>query len=431
MLSAELRQDQVPTIFKRFRSEVGESTWMDVASAVHAEIAVKPYLKDVLVDQYRVVLALEECSLATAMNGGRMPWALPGQNRLLEAFVFMWHSVQLLDAARAISNKRAIILRARLVEALRSPRMLQAMQLEAQVATHFVVAGKRVLFPELGNGREKFDLLVEDLGPKGLEIECKVVTYDKGRKIHWVEARECLTRLQNSAAVQAAVAQPGAGLGVRLTLPARLPPKEELGEFCRVLDDAIASGFSGALPDGTNIQLTRFEACRLSPLTRPLSSQTEAAIEQILGPYKGHLLVFAPDWAKTGGVVVILLESEQLDSMLHEVFETYADSAGRQLTGERPGALFSIFQGLGRGELESVTRDEGKNGNYSGLAWAASAFLERTEYPHVVGVGFLSEPDYTNHRTAAGGLAYWIPKPVSPLWSPDFSGLFGSLRKAA
>jgi hypothetical protein len=118
--------------------------------------------------------------------------------------------------------------------------------------------------------------------------------------------------------------------------------------------------------------------------------------------------------------------------MLHEVFETYGDSAGRQLTGERPGALFSVFEGLGPEQLASITTDEGKNGKYSDLAWAASAFLERTEYPHVVGVGFLSEPDYTNLRTAARGVAYWIPKRVSPLWSPDFSGLFGkNLRSVA
>ena len=135
-------------------------------------------------------------------------------------------------------------------------------------------------------------------------------------------------------------------------------------------------------------------------------------------------MVFAPDSVKKSGVVVIVLESSQPDSMLHEVFETYVDSAGRQLTGDRPGALFSIFEEVGFEQLQRIVRNEGKNGIHSELAWEASAFLQRTEYPHVVGVGFLSEPDYSNSQTAASGLAYWVPKPISPFWSSDFSGLF-------
>lgn len=100
----------------------------------------------------------------------------------LETFIFAFQVLQLIDAARRISPRRASILVSRVREALRSPRMLQAMQLEARVATHFVIVGRRVLFPELGSSTENFDVLIEDLGPTGLEIECKVVTHDKGAK---------------------------------------------------------------------------------------------------------------------------------------------------------------------------------------------------------------------------------------------------------
>ena len=431
MLSPELHQEKIPEIFQRFREAVGEMIWLDSAAVVHAEIKAKPYLGEVLLDQNRVVLALETCSKAAARNSGRLPWAFTKENRLVEAFVCIWHAMQLLDAARAISNKRASILTWRLIEALRQPRMLQAMQLEAQIATHFVVAGKRVVFPELGSGREKFDLLVEDLGPSGLEIECKVVTHDKGRKIHRLEARECLVRLQATEGIQLAGMQHGRGLGMRITIPGRLPTAELLDDFCRGVADVVTRGRSGDLADGTRVQLIDFTPSALGPLTTPVSRQTSKAITQILGEHNTHSLIFAPDGAKRG-VVVVILESAQPDSMLHEIFSTYGKSAGRQLTGTRPGALFSIFEGLGRDQLVNITMDEGKHGTYSALAWQASSFLERTEHPHVVGVGFLSEPDYSTRATAAGGVAYWIPKPISPMWSRDFSGLFGrDPRKAA
>lgn len=424
MLSPELHQDKIPDIFQRFSEAIDEMNWINRATVVRAEIESKPHLREVLLEQNRVVLTLEECSQAAARHGGRLPWLLTSENRLIEAFVFAWQAVQLLDAARTINNKRARILASRLIEAIREPRMLQAMQLEAQVAIHFIVAGRRVVFPELGSGRENFDLLVEDIGPKGLEIECKFVTHDKGRKIHRIEARDCLDRLQATEGIQLAARKHGRGLGMRITVPGKLPAKELLDDFCRGVSDVLISGKSGELSDGTRVQMVDFSPSVLGPLTRPVSSQTLEAVNQILGKHNAHSMIFAANGAKHG-VVVVILESAQPDSMLHELFSTYCESAGRQLTGTRPGALFSIFEGLGSDQLASITKDEGKNGNYSALAWKASAFLQRSEYPHVVGVGFLSEPDYSTHETAASGLAYWIPKPISPMWSNDFSGLFG------
>ena len=110
--------------------------------------------------------------------------------------------------------------------------------------------------------------------------------------------------------------------------------------------------------------------------------------------------------------------------MLHETFATFAESAARQLTGARAGAFMASLETISAEEMLSLSRSEGEDGNHSALAWRASEFLERPEFPHIVGIGFLSEPDYASVERPTGGVTYWIPKPVSPFWDPALSRLF-------
>jgi hypothetical protein len=430
LLSPELHQEQIPSIFAQFQQAVGEITWLDRAAAVREEIIANAWLREPLLEQNRVVLSLSECSTAAANNRNTLPWDLTGDPKLREALVFAWQTLLLIDAARKISKKRANILTSRIKEAIRQPRMLQAMQLEAQVATHFLVLGKRVIFPELGNGHERFDVLIEDLGPVGLEIECKVVTYDKGRKIHRHEARQFLSKLLSSAPVQLAAKNGTRGLAVRVTVPNRLPAPHGLDELCQSVERVVLAGSSSTLEDGTMVHVSEFDRLSLGRLTRPLSSETLDAVAHITGVRNPHCAIFAGE-GNSIGVVVVVIDSAQPDSMLHELFATYSESAGRQLTGRRPGALFSIFEGLGHEQLADIVMNEGKGGVHSNLAWGASAFLERSEFPHVVGVGFLSEPDYSTEQSLARGIAYWIPKRTSPMWHDDFSGLFGTDPRTA
>lgn len=423
MLSTELHQERVPQLFAEFGALIGEESWLSAAARMASAAARWPYLRDYLQSQYRVVLQLCECSMAAAANGGRLPWALTDGALAIETFVFASQVIDLVRAARRTSNKRANILIARVREAFREPRMLHAMQLEAQVATHFLIRGYRVTFPELGSGAEKYDLLVEDASPAGLELEAKVVTRDKGRKIHLVESRHVLSPLLSSPVMLTCASQLRRGLAVRITVPNRLP--KDLEAFRISIARQILSGRSGSLADGTTVRLMDFDVDDLGALTQPPAQETINFIEKLTGSRNSHRAIYRSEGAT--GVLVLTLDSAEADSMLHETFATFAESAGRQLTGKRPGAFIASFEGIGANALLDLAQSEGAQGNHSALAWRASEFLERSEFPHIVGVGFLSEPDYGSAEAALGGVSYWIPKPVSPFWDPAFRALFNKI----
>jgi hypothetical protein len=301
--------------------------------------------------------------------------------------------------------------------------MLQAMQLETRIATHFLIRGLRVLFPELGNSSESFDLLVDDLGAAGLELEAKVVTRDKGRKIHYVESLHVLGPLVASSLVLGCAGQLRRGLSVRITVPNRLP--QDFDAFRDAIARQILTGESATLSDGTQIRLVDFDVSSLGALTNPPSQQMIDFVERLTGSINSHRAIVRP--AGAVGVLVLTLDSLQRDSMLHETFSTFAESAARQLTGRRPAAFMATFEEIGSSALLEISHDEGVQGNYSALAWQASEFLERSDFPHIVGVGFLSEPDYRSAESATGGVSYWFPKKISPFWDPSFSGMFSKL----
>jgi len=426
MLTTELYEDQIPTVFAQLQAVVGDRAWLEPAQDILAEIEKWPYMRDHHLSQYRVVMALRQCSLAAENNGGILPMRFAAGPVFLETFAFAFQVLQLIEVARRKSNKRADVLVNRVREALRSPRMLQAMQLEARIATHFVIGGRRVLFPELGSNTEHYDVLVEDLGPRGLEIECKVVTHDKGRKIHRTQARHFLGRLQSSPFMLSVARSLKRGLAVRVMVPARMPPPERLEDFYSAIERQVLAATSGVLADGTHVDLIEFDTAELGKLENPMSQFTMDAVERITGARNPHFFIHRSE-GHVGGVVLVVLCSAQPDSMLHETFVTFAESAGRQLTGSRPGALIATFEGLGSDELTEIGSRDG--GVHSPLASQASAFLERSEYPHVVGVGFFSEPDFSTSKAAEGGATFWIPKKTSPLWSPEFSGLFGKVPR--
>lgn len=418
MLSTEFHQQKIPTLFATFRALIDERVWLDVAVDVFRRCEEAPWMREYLQDQYRVSLALAECSQASDRNGGALPWSFTTGPSMVETFTFVLATLQLLRAAQSHSRRRGQILLARVREALRRPRMMQAMQLEARVAIHFLIRRHQVFFPELGSS-ETYDLLVETLGPNGLELECKVVTHDKGRKIHRAEARDFLGRLQNSPLFQAFASTLEQGLAVRVTVPNRMPEEPEWARLMQQVTSQVVLDTDGVLPDGTKVALRDFEVEELGRLEHPVPVATVEAANRVAGVQNGNVAIFR--LGRRAGALVIAIESEQPDSMLHETFATLAVAAAKQLTGRRAGAFMTSLEDIGAQALFELARDEGRNGTYSALNWATSRFLEQDDYPHVVGVGFLSEPNFASD---AGGTAYWFPRRTSSSWSEDFAGLF-------
>ncbi len=422
-LSAEVRQEDLPKIFRRFSEVIGERAWLDQAVQIELRMQLNPFLAEYLESQHSLVFALKRLSEASASSGGTMPWAITAEPNLMESFVFASQMLELIEGARRVAPRYAELLVDRVRDALRYSTAVQALQLEARVATHYTRLGHTVRFPELGGGKEKFDLLIESLGSNGLEIECKAITKDKGRKIHREEALEFLNlavpRLKNLSTGLIA------GLGVVVTIPKRMPSTEDLESFANAVLDQVFIGKSGVLGDGTHVRVLDFDPVDIGPMNGVATLENMKAVGRITGTTNRECVVYREPGSS--GVVVMVIQSAQPDSMLHEVFATLADSAGNQLSGNRGGAFIGGLEGLSREALLRVAMGDRQSGVPSHLAWEVSKFLRGEEFPHVVGVGFLSAPDYAGSIdvNSAQGVAYYFPRSASPFWHPDFSGMFG------
>ncbi|MFX8137465.1 hypothetical protein ABTL00_19760, partial [Acinetobacter baumannii] len=75
-------------------------------------------------------------------------------------------------------------------------------------------------FSDQSSGKPSFDLLVEDLGTDGLEIECKSVSNDKGRRIDGETVAELALLVKQQMPFANDLTQ---GLAVVVTVPDRLP----------------------------------------------------------------------------------------------------------------------------------------------------------------------------------------------------------------
>ena len=69
LFRVEIRQEDIPSFFRRFCETVDERAWLDQDARIDTEIKRNPFLSEYLPGQYSLVLALTQCSHAAAENG--------------------------------------------------------------------------------------------------------------------------------------------------------------------------------------------------------------------------------------------------------------------------------------------------------------------------------------------------------------------------
>jgi hypothetical protein len=301
---------------------------------------------------------------------------------------------------------------------------MRALRLELSAATHFARRGRKVKWPKLAKVGS-IDLCIEDVGPLGLEIECKSISEDKGRKVSKREVLEFngllwpyLLSIRKELSI---------GLSAVLTLPTRLPTSYKArAELAKQFAHNILSRQNTNLQDGTQIRVSEFDLSRL--LSLPSAStphEIRDAIDEITCTQNRQTMLIGTN---TGGAIALTVQSAADDTMMKTVFDTLSDSAGRQFSGSRGGMFFVGFQGLDGEQLLSVAgQDNSPDQPPTALRIAVSKFLSSNSRDHIVGIGFVSESGLhpvSDGLLESGGTAYYFPKRESPHWSEDYSGLF-------
>lgn len=406
---------EVPAVYRRLASVIGPDHWQGAVARQKAAIRSNQFLGEYLRSEYSIAYQLDNLRSVVA-RFGTVPPAACNNRAIFPALAF---AAQVLGVMNLSTPKQARAFIRRVRTAFSSAENMHGLRLELQAATHFTRRGKRVLWHRV-NGAGSFDLLVEDLGRSGLEVECKSISEDKGRRIHRRDALEFWGELWQDIAGVAEHLR--SGLAVVLTVPYRLPTDqvERAGLAREVVTKVVAGNGGVRLSDGSDLRVQDFDPANINAAIANGREVLRRAIDVATGTSNREFVLYG---TPAGGLLALVLQSAVEDDVLNQVFATLKDSAARQFTGTR-GALFWVaLQGLDADQLLSVhERDSDRQQRPTALRLCVSDFL--TEAPeHVVGVVFGSRSGLLPREdgiTDSGGATNFFLKEESPHWHSSF-----------
>lgn len=350
LLRTELDTAEIPELYLRFANVIDDKHWKNRVSLLKSAIRGNRFLKDYLHAENTIAFALDWCRDIVAKNGD-IAQAEADSQELYPAIGFAAQVLSVMDISSPVEAER---IRRRVHGALINPDDMRALRLELIAATHFVRRGHKIVWPEMC-GLGTFDLLVESLGSAGLEIECKSISDDKGRKVHRREVLEFYNLLWPHLAQTRKTLS--LGLSVVLTVPGRLPTQHKYRvALAKNISRQILIGQSAKLYDGSDIRVSEFDAADLSNLVsnkRP--RMVRDAIDNLTKTQNREAMIIGTE---AGGALMLTVQSAAPDTLLDSVFDILSTTAKKQVTGTRPAILFVGFHGLHGEQLLSIAHQD-------------------------------------------------------------------------
>jgi hypothetical protein len=420
MLLTSLQTHRIPQVYRDFAQEIGAKAWEKRVASCRSEVKGHPLLAPYLEAENAIAYKLARLGELVARYGN----ALPEDDEVRALYPAASFAAQVLSLLDAWPAKAARALRGRVQGAFANPADLRGLSFEFTMATHFLNRKWQVSWPEI-TGKETFDLLVTKPGHPDLEVECKTISEDKGKRLHRRKVIEFVDLLREPlTTVTSGLTK---GLSVVVTVPDQLPATHrDRGAVAQVICNQVMAGTCATLPDGTSISIAEFDARKLGHgPTHHHKPAYRQRLDELTGTNNRHALIIG---AAAGGVLACVIQSARDDGLVKATFETLKDAASRQLTKTRAGIVLAGFVGLSGQELLDIARQDSDGTQPpTALAIGASDFLGSTSRDHLVGVGFATRSSLyqmENGVVDSGGAAYYFKKSDSAFWSDGFDGIF-------
>ena len=315
-----------------------------------------------------------------------------------------------------------------LLDALKSDYGLGPVSYEVKVATHLMTLGFDVEFSDF-EGRTNFDYLARK-GKVCLEIECKFISADIGKKIHRKrlfqfgsvlepKLRRCLSGRKH-------------GLLVRLTLPDRLhgeeKQQEKLSNFvCNAISEMKEYDQSGE----NQVSIQEFDLLGSPFEEHSIKHIDQVKISNFLSERFGFdnknvLAVFG----ENNRAIIVVIESSKSDRVLEGILRQLKEAAKKQLSGSSPAVLCCHLADVTEAELLSL-RNKGENG--VGLDYMTTRLL--LDRPKLLSVSYTTSGSVEQSRVVSGmlsqthlrerGPAYTVENPEHPLAGDSRYSIFG------
>jgi hypothetical protein len=414
MPATEMRTAEVPKVYARLSTAIGAGCWQGAVTRQEEAIRSNQFLREHLQYEYEIAYQLEKLR-KLIVSTGTVPYEVCNDPSIFPSLGFAAQVLEVLDRS-SVKQAKAFVKRVR--NAFNSSEEMHGLRLELLAATHFIWRGHVASWHRKAN-EGSHDLLIEDLGQAGLEVECKSISEDKGRRIHRRDALDFWGELWKDVADVARGLR--SGVAVVLTVPYRLPIVDgDRRALAREVVARFLAGNGAILNGGASVRVTSFDPASILAADGKAHDDLRAALDKATGTTNREVAVYK---TPAGGIMAFVMQSAVEDDVLDQVFSTLDESAARQFSKTR-GALFWVaLQGLSWEQIVSLhKRDSAAGGQPSGLKQKVSEFLDRAP-EHVIGVVFSSRSALrpTVHgTTGSGGVTNFFVKEKSPHWHASF-----------
>lgn len=403
-------------MYRRFANAIGADHWQGAVARQEEAIRSNHFLRDYLRSEYAIAYQLDRLRRLVA-SVGTVPYEACNDPSIFPSLAF---AAQVLGVLEISSNKHVKAFVRRVRNAISSSEEMHGLRLELQAATHFTRRRHRVAWHRVSDDGT-FDLLIEDLGPNGLEVECKSISENKGRRIPRHDALKFWGELWSDLA--SVTKNLRSGLAVVLTVPYRSPEDAgERGILVKEVVTQILAGSGTTLGGGAEVQIESFDPEKIEAAMDKGREKLRKAIDAATGTTNREAAIYG---TPAGGMLAFVMQSAVEDAVLDRVFSTLEDSAARQFTRKR-GALFWVaLQGIDADQLQSVhEQDSGLGNQPTPLKLGVSNFLHRAP-EHIVGVVFSSRSGLipaADGNADSGGTTNFFLKEENPFWHASFRG---------
>lgn len=280
---------------------------------------------------------------------------------------------------------------------------LRPLAYEFVIAGHLMRHGFDVRFHdiEVGSG---FDLLASN-GAVAIEVECKHISADVGRKIHNNEFNAFVDTIASSIVAFRSMNNGGWHLSVEV-LDRLSKNRDVLSAMKLQLDHVLASG---ACIKSSALAKISLESTNLSSLDLRGATLTET--RKFFQKVSGHENAHHAYYEGRSGFLLVTLTSAQPDSVIPTLYKRLKGDVKKQFTGIRTAMLFAHLADLSGAELVALSADEKQSP--TGLQRMANGLLNNRK--HLLSCVFTADDGVEQARLSGQTLLLSIKDVVLPI----------------
>ena len=409
----ELESRQFTRQFRQFISITGWQPWKRRLDWLKEQVRCNTAMAHYLVDRFELELALSDIYKRRKSTGKYVV-----KEEVAAEYRFLSIACMLPLVYGRLNSVGQNRMKGMLLDASKSDYGLGPLAYEIKVATHLMTLGFDVEFSDL-EGNANYDFLATN-GDVCMEVECKFISADVGKKIH----RKRLFQLGGvlEPKLRQFLGNPDTGLLIRLTLPDRLHGNEQQHiELSSLVCGAIAEKKMSHTNGMNHVEMQEFDLvnspfCDHNPGKLVQADVEKFLLEQFSLDNKNVLAVFG----RGQGAIIVVIESEKEDAVVNGILSQLKKAAKRQFSGSLPAILCCHMADITEGELLGLGNGDE---NATGLdqmttdliiarpqLWCVAYTASGSIHQRRVDDGVLSQTMLREH-----GPAYAIANPFHPL----------------